>query len=162
MSGRQRNYTVIAALCLLLAGTQWWTLDRFEDADARAAQAYAFARCNWDTHDWPAAASGLRSVISDFPESQWSVVASADLVAALMNQGNDTDALHAAEDLADRYRGTDGESQLWYLQGRCLQRLGRLQDARAPLTWCVEQFPDDRAAGDARAVLAVLPPEPAA
>lgn len=162
MSVRRRNYTISAALCLLLAGTQWWALDRFEETNARADQAYHFAQHSWQAHDWPAAVTGLRSVISDFPESQWAVTAAADLVAALMNQGNDTDALYAAAEFADRYRGTAGEPQLWYLQGRCLQRLGRLQDARAPLTWCVEQFPGTQAARDARAVLDVLPPEPAA
>lgn len=162
MSVRQRNYAVIAALCLLLAGVQWAALDRFDTADARAAQAYGFARCNWDARDWPAAVTGLRNVIADYPESQWSVTAAADLVSALMNQGNDTSALHAAEDYADRYRGTAGEPQFWFLQGRCLQRLGRLRDARAPLTWCVEQFPGTQAARDANAVLTVLPPEPAA
>ncbi|HNW91333.1 MAG TPA: tetratricopeptide repeat protein [bacterium] len=160
---RRRNYAIILGLTAVLAGLLWYALYRFEQQDAAAHRQYNAVIFHWTnvgfdkTGDWVHAAAAARTLLADHPESQWAMQAAPLLVATLMNQGDDTAALAAAEQLGERYRGCDSEAQLWYLQGQCLKRLGRYPAANAALTICIRQFPETRAARDAAAVLQSLP-----
>ena len=161
---RRANYAVLAVLVGLLAGLGWWSLERFEQRDGQAQKLFNAAMFHWGNPnwqglgDWPRAEAGFRQVLAAYPESQWSVQAAPYLVAALMNQRNDTAALAEAEYYAERYRGSMSEAQLLFQQGQCLKRLGRPADAVAALRLCRAWFPGTRAGNDAAALLAALPP----
>jgi len=145
MNPTTRNHSIITAVIVFIILGIWFSFNRFETIDDEAARAYNQAVGLYMQHNFWGAENQFRCVAKDYPNSQWGANAQMMLCSVLMNQNRDTEAIHEAERLAIRYRGSYQEPYGWELQGKARRRCGQLAAARENFRWCFENFPEHQA-----------------